>query len=173
MEDDSFYGFERHHHTISGYGDSAYNSFDYKDRKYCDFERKGYAGYTISDLSRWELLQVKRWIKKQPEYIYLSQLDLFETTDNGGYVDNSVCLWFSRPDRIKEFVAFLDLLPNREYSVDFDETNSDAMAAFTKDELKSNRRLVLRNKTDDTWDRRMTVTFDDAIDAMAFKLRWI
>jgi len=155
------------HYNISGYGDSSYNSYDYKDRKYCDFERKGYEGLTISNVSPWELREIRRWIKKQSGYIYLSTVEEFHTTDNNGYNDNSVCLWFSQKDQRENFVTFLELLPKREFTIDFDEYTTEARLDFKKSIMKSNRREVHRDNN------RVTVCFDNDVEAMAFKLRWI
>lgn len=163
----SFYGFEMNYHSISGYGGSAYNAFDYRDRKYCDLERKGYAGFTVSDISPWELREIRRWIKKQPEHIYMSQVDNFETTDNDGYDDNCVCLWFSDPDRIDDFKSFLESLPKREFMVDLNEYVAEAKDAFAKLMRKGNKREVYRDNN------LVTLCFDDDVEAMAFKLRWI
>lgn len=161
-----FYGFDIYYHEISGYGDSSYNSYDYRDRKFCDLERKGYKGLAVSDVSPWELREIRRWIKKQPEHIYMSKVEEFHTTDNDGYDDNSVCLWFSDPNRLYEFDTFLKTLPKREFTIDFSETAVEAIATFEKNIMKSNRREVQRNDC-------VTLCFDDDVEAMAFKLRWL
>lgn len=168
-----FYGFEINYYSIGGYGDSSYNSYDYKDRKYCDFEKKGYRGFTVSDMSDWELREIRRWVKKETAYVYLSTVEEYHTTDNGGYRDNCVCLWFSAPKRIDKFVAFLKTLPSRSFMVDIKvdgrhpTETKELCQLFQKDIMKSNRRIVCRD------DGYVTLCFDDDVEAMAFKLRWI
>lgn len=160
-----FYGFEMHYHTISAYG---YDTNDPKDRKFHKLEKQGYIGLTVSDFSQWELREIRKWVKRQTAHIYVSKVEGYHTTDNGGYDDACICMWFSEESQSHNFTVFLESLPKREYSVDFErgKFSMHAHTAYLKDEMKANRRLVERDKV-------ITITFDDEIEAMEFKLRWL
>ena len=156
-------GFNISYHTINGFG---YDDSDSQGRKFRQLEKKGYHGFTVSDMSKWELRKIRKWVKQQSSHVYMSAVEDFHTTDNGGYKDNCVCLWFSKKGQKEVFVKFLDTFPERKFVVDFDVLTVGAKEAFEKNQFKSNRRLVFRN-------REVTAIFDDVTDAVAFKLEWL
>ena len=97
----SFYGFGMHYHDICGY---RYTGYDYKDTKFRQLEKDGYHGFTVSDTSRWEMREIRRWIKKQKSYVYMSLVEEYHTPDNDGYYDNGVYLWFSKKGQKERFI---------------------------------------------------------------------
>ena len=162
--------FNIHYHTISGYG---YDCCGYQDKLFGEFEKKGYIGLTTSETSPWELREIRRWVKKQNQFMYMNKNDVFHTTDEGGYTDNCNCYWFSSKKQQKDFIKLLDSFPKREHEVEFETGNQEyyyaAKEAFRKQKYKSNCRFVER---DEEWPERAVVQFSNQADALAFKLKW-
>ena len=162
VDSDGFYGFDLSYHTIHAFG---YPN-DSQGRKFRAFEKNGFVGLTTSDMSSWELRKIRQWIKAQPEYIYMSDMETFHTTDNGGYYDNCCCYWFPDKALRDKFIDFLDTLPPRPHLVEISEASAALYKAFDQLQKKSNNRIVVHNKID------IVLTFQHLADAVAFKLQW-
>ncbi len=162
--------FNIHYHKIAGYG---YYCCNYQDQLFGKFEKDGYIGLTTSETSPWELREIRRWVKKQKEHMYMNKTEVFYTTDEGGYIDNCNCYWFSKPKQKEDLIKLLDSFPERPYEVEFEPGNKEyyyeAEEAFRKQQYKSNCRFV---EKDEDWPGRATIQFSNEEDAMVFKLRW-
>ena len=162
-DSEGYYGFDLTYHTISAFG---YPN-DSQGRKFRDFEKKGFVGLTTSDMSNWELIQIRRWIKVQSEYIYMSEVKEFHTTDNNGYYDNCCCYWFPNETLRDKFTNFLDTLPPRQHLIEISGPPKTIFSAFKKLSKKSNNRLVHGHRNS------IILTFQHLSDAVAFKLQWL
>jgi len=160
--------FKMDYHTISGYHFEP----DYQSMLFEKFEKKGYVGLTTSDTSPWELREIRRWIKKQKDHMYMNRNEWFDTSDEDGYIDNCNCYWFSNPKQKEELIKLLDSFPERKHEVELEIGDKEyyaAYEAFRKQQYKNNCRFVER---DEDCPGRAVVQFSNQGDAVAFKLKW-
>ena len=159
--------FKLDYHTISGYS----FDHDYQTMLFERFEKKGYVGLTTSDTSSWELREIRRWIKKQKEHMYMNRSEWFDTSDEDGYTDNCNCYWFSNPKQKEDFIKLLDSFPERKYEVEFETGDEEhyymVEEEFRKQQYKNNCRFVER------YTGKAVVQFSSQSDAVAFKLKWV
>lgn len=162
--------FNIHYHTISGY---AYEDYNYQGRIFKKFEEDSYIGLTTSETSPWELREIRRWVKKQKQHMYMNKNEVFYTTDEDGYTDNCNCYWFSKSKQKKDFIKLLDSFPDRKHEIEFETGDEEyyyvVQEAFKKQQYKSNCRFVER---DEDYHGRAVVQFSNEADAVAFKLKW-
>lgn len=156
------------YHTISGHG---YDDYNYQGRLFQKFESDGYIGLTTSDTSPWELREIRRWVKKQKESMYMGKTEWFDTSDEDGYTDNCNCYWFSNKKQEKDFIKLLNSFPERKHEVEFETGDEEyyyvVEEAFKKQQYKSNCRFIER------YDPGLAVVqFSNQSDAVAFKLKW-
>lgn len=164
--------FNIHYHTIRG---AAYDDYDYRGKLFNKFEDDGYVGLTTSETSPWELREIRRWIKKQKQYVYMDKNEVFYTTDEDGYMDNNNCYWFVSEEQKNEFIKLLDGFPKRSYEVEFktgDEEHYNVVwEDFRKQQYKNNCRFVERDE-DYYSSGEAIIQFANQADAMVFKLKW-
>lgn len=162
--------FNIHYHTISGY----YDDCNYQSRLFEKFEKDGYIGLTTSETSPWELREIRRWVKKQKEHMYMNKTEVFYTTDEDGYIDNCNCYWFSNPKQKEDLIKLLDSFPERKHEVEFETGNEVyyyvVQEAFKKQQYRSNCRFIDRDE--EYRPGRAVVQFSNQGDAVAFKLKW-
>lgn len=155
------------YHTISGYHFDP----DYQTMLFEKFEKKGYVGLTTSDTSPWELREIRRWIKKQKQHMYMNRNEWFDTSDEDGYTDNCNCYWFSKQKQKEDFIKLLDSFPERKYEIELEIEDEEfyhaAEEEFRKQQYKNNCRFIERHPG------KAVVQFSNQAVAVAFKLKYI
>lgn len=154
----------------------------YIKRKMRAFEKRGFLGYTCSEISDWEIKQIRTWAKLLDKEIYVSNRYTFpgESIIHNNikyYVfdEYGINLYF-HPKYKKSFIELIDSFPERKYIVTIKVP--DGRYAANKNEILKNFKKYTRNQncnvipscTHDLPGDWMILQFSDRDMALEFKL---
>lgn len=139
--------------------------YSYESYLYNKFEKIDYMGVTTSGISKWELKQIKEWVKTKKPYIYISQKKGYSEI---GYLNHSHIYYY--PSCFDdEFYNLLKSFPKRQYMVKTRDINLQEHKQLVNEmERNKNNCHIITHE----YSGRSLLYFTEKLDAMTFKLKW-